>query len=139
MVLESGKRREGRDWQAVADMVVQRYSKAIHYLYTDVSVRCSKEAFVSYLSTLLRSFVSPSARNATLETERCIAQVIPPRPSSSHSLAHTTLHAVTTHICSTLLNALDASTLTLSRSLAATSSPPYHALDLIDGLVDYLQ
>ncbi|OAF99695.1 uncharacterized protein CC84DRAFT_1169214 [Paraphaeosphaeria sporulosa] len=142
MVLGSGEIGEGRDWQAVADMVVQRYGEAIHYLHTDTSVRRSKEAFAKYLSALLRPFVSPSARNATLETERCVAQVIPPfplPPSSSPSLAHTTLHVVTTHICGTLLNALDASTLTLSRSLAATSSPPYHALDLVDGLVGYLQ
>jgi hypothetical protein len=142
MVLESGKIGEGKDWQAVADMVVQRYGEAIHYLHADVSVRRSKEAFAAYLSTLLRPFVSPSARNSTLETEHCVAQVIPPfplPPSGSPSLAHITLHAVTAHICSTLLNALDASTMTLSRSLAATSSPPYHALDLIDGLVDYLQ
>ncbi|KAL1602781.1 hypothetical protein SLS60_006202 [Paraconiothyrium brasiliense] len=142
MVLEKNWGVEGRDWQAVADMVVQRYGEAIHYLHTDASVRRSKEAFAAYLSALLRPFVSPSARNATLEIERCVAQVIPPfplPPQKSASLAHTTLHTVTTHICSTLINALDASTLTLSRSLAATSSPPYHALDLIDGLVIHLQ
>ncbi|KAJ4348379.1 uncharacterized protein N0V89_009753 [Didymosphaeria variabile] len=142
MVLEKSWEEEGRDWQAVADMVVKRYGEAIHYLHTDASVRRSKEAFATYLSALLRPFVSPSARNATLETERCVAQVIPPFPLPPHksaSLAHTTLHTVTAHICSTLINALDASTLTLSRSLAATSSPPYHALDLIDGLVIRLQ
>ncbi|KAL5415967.1 hypothetical protein PMIN03_002369 [Paraphaeosphaeria minitans] len=142
MVLESGDMGEGRDWQGVTDMVVQRYSEAIHYLHTDGSVRHSKEAFAKYLSALLRPFVSPSARNATLETERCVAQLIPPfpfSPSSSPSLAHTTLHAVTNRICSTLLGALDASTLTPSRSLAATSSPPYRALDLVDDLVGYLQ
>lgn len=142
MVLESGEIGEGRDWQAVADMVVKRYSEAIHYLHTDAYVRRSKEAFAKYLSTLLRPFVSPSARNTTLEIERCVAQVIPPfppPPSSPPPLAHTTLHAVTTHICSTLLSALDASILTHSRSLAATSSPPYDALDLVDDLVGYLQ
>ncbi|KAF2444414.1 hypothetical protein P171DRAFT_338906, partial [Karstenula rhodostoma CBS 690.94] len=142
MVLGGGGVGEGRDWQAVADMVVTRYGKAIHYLHADASVRSSNEAFAKYLSALLRPFVSPSARNASLETERCVAQIVPPLPlppSSSPPLAHTTLHTVTTHICSTLLNALDASTLTLSRPVAATSSPPYRALDLVDGLVGYLQ
>ncbi|KAJ4290998.1 hypothetical protein N0V90_010194 [Kalmusia sp. IMI 367209] len=133
---------EGRDWQAIADMVVKRYSASLHYLHTDASVRHSKEAFAAYLNTLLQPFVSPSARNTTLEIERCIAQFIPllpVPPSRSASLAHSTLHTVTFHICSTLLNAFDASATTLSRSLAATSSPPYHALDLIDSLVGYLQ
>lgn len=143
MILKSdGVVEEGRNWQALEDMVIERYSQALHHLHTDASVRRSKENFAAYLNTLLRPFISPSARNSTLEIERCVAQIVPPfplPPLSSASLAHTTLHQVTTRICSALVNALDASTLTLSRSLAATSSPPYHALDLIDKLVGYLQ
>lgn len=142
MILESSRMEEGRNWQAVADMVVQRYSGAIHYLHTDESVRRSKEAFAAYLTALLRPFVSPTARNTTLEIKRCTAQFVPPsrhHPKQVLSLAHSTVHTVATHICNTLVEALDASTLKLSYSLAATSSPAYHALDLIDGLADYLQ
>ena len=144
MVLQSGGqgKPEGRNWQAIADTVVGRYAKALHYLHTDAAVRISKEAVASYLRTLLEPFFSPSERNSTLEVERCTAQFVPPLPLSpriSPGLAHRTLHSVTTHICSTLLDAYDAATSITSRSLATTSAPPYHALDLVDSLVAYLQ
>jgi len=145
MVLGRGERggarlHRTRNWQAVADMVVKRYSAALHHLHTDGTVRSSKKAYAARLSTLLRPFIVPSARNMSLETLRCTTQLVPPIPLvAPPPLAHTTIHTITSHICSTLIAALDVSNATPSRSLAATSSPPYVALDLIDGLVHYLQ
>ncbi|KAF2242182.1 hypothetical protein BU26DRAFT_400917, partial [Trematosphaeria pertusa] len=134
--------KDGRNWQQVADMAVKRYSAPLHYLNTDEAVRSSKEDFGDYLFMLLRPFIDYTSRNTTLETARCVSQIVPPLPlppSSAPSLAHTALHTVTREVCSALLSALDITTLSLSRSLAATSPPPSHALDLIDTLVSYLQ
>jgi hypothetical protein len=90
--------RESRNWQAVADMVVQRYSKALHYLHTDKDIREDKDALATCLTTLLRPFIDTTARNATLKTQRCVPQLIPPLPTPPQiaaSLAHCTLYTVT--------------------------------------------
>ncbi|EDU49274.1 hypothetical protein PtrSN002B_001808 [Pyrenophora tritici-repentis] len=129
------KERRSRDWQAVADMVVQRYSKPLHFLYTSKAVRDDKDSLVAYLESQLRPFIDPTDRNATLETQRCVAQVVPRLPStsqSSASLAHLVLYTFANHICDTLLTAL-----------LITSPPQSHmrnqAMELIDRLVEYLQ
>lgn len=141
MVLASGEKKTGRkrNWQAVADMVVMRYSKALHYLATNEGVRGSKQEFTSYLTSLLRPFVDVTGRNVTLEVDRCVAQHVPHLPeSSSVPLAHRAIHSVTTNICSTLLAALSATEQSLSHS-STKFAPPAHALAAIDNLVVYLQ
>jgi hypothetical protein len=137
---EKEEEEEVIDWQAIADNVVKQYATALHYMHTDASIRSSKKHLASYLGMLLKPFVLPSQRDTILETERCIAQFVPPLPPhSTFSTARTAIHSVTSHICSTLITAFDDLTLTPSLSLAALSSPPYRALDLIDTLVRYLQ
>jgi len=129
------KVRKSRNWQAVADMVVQRYSKSLHFLHTSKVVRDDKDALAAYLKQQLRPFIDPTDRNATLETQRCVAQVVPRLPNtleSSASLAHLVLYRITNHICDTLLTALQ------------IASPPqspmsYQAIEVIDRLVEYLQ
>lgn len=141
MVVSGGGRETvpaGTNWQAVADMVVRRYSAALHNLHTDAAVRSNKEAFAASVAALLAPFVASAARNSTLEAARCVAQFVPALPPVAPSLAHSTIHTVTEEICTTLLAALDITSLSLSRSLAPTSPPPSHALDLIDTLVNYL-
>jgi len=143
MILNSGGKRQGRNWQEVADMVVSRYSAPLHHLHTDEEVRGSRKAFATSLNALLRPFISASERNGTLELERCISQHVPRlpvSPSQAPSLAHTTIHTITSEICSVLISALDATTpFFLVEALVSTASPPPHALDLVDGLFDYLQ
>ncbi|KAF2793680.1 hypothetical protein K505DRAFT_407930 [Melanomma pulvis-pyrius CBS 109.77] len=147
MVL-SGTRSEGQgvnvNWQEITDAVLQRYSAPLHHLHTNVAVRASKEAYASYLSTLLHPFIDHTARNSSAEVKRCISQFIPPLPASTPpfalpSLAHKAIHALTHTLCTTLLSASDIATLSLSRSLASTSPPPSHALQLVDSLREYLQ
>ena len=92
------EKKESRNWQAVADMVVQRYSKALHYLQTHEDVREDKDSLATYLMTQLCLFINTTARNATLETQRCVSQSFPPLPTLPQvaaSLAHRTLHTVT--------------------------------------------
>ncbi|CAE7210189.1 hypothetical protein PTNB73_09195 [Pyrenophora teres f. teres] len=127
--------KESRDWQAVADMVVQRYSKPLRFLYTSKDVRDNKDSLVAYLKVQLRPFIDPTDRNVTLETQRCVAQVMPSHPStpqSSASLAHLALYTVANHICDTLLTAL-------SITLPPQSHMRNQAIELIDRLVEYLQ
>ncbi|CAG5148984.1 uncharacterized protein ALTATR162_LOCUS2279 [Alternaria atra] len=128
-----------RDWQAVADMIVQRYSKPLHHLHTDEEIRGDKDALALYLAIQLRPFIS-SVRNATLETQRCLSQFIPTLPSPPQpaaSLAHLALYAVTHRICDTLLTALSIASSPTSH-LSFTSVYASHAVELIDGLVEFL-
>jgi hypothetical protein len=128
-----------RDWQAVADMVVQRYSKPLHHLHTDKDIREDKDALTLYLATLLRPFIS-SARNATLETQRCVSQYIPTLPLPPQpvaSLAHLNLYVVTHRLCDTLLTALSIASSPTSHS-SFTSVYASHAVELIDDLVEFL-
>ncbi|KAF2031820.1 hypothetical protein EK21DRAFT_62175 [Setomelanomma holmii] len=134
------KETAAKDWQAVADNVVARYAKPLHYLHTNKEVRGDKKALEFYLINLLHPFIDYTARNATVETQRCVAQVIPPLPtppSTAASLAHRTVHAVTHHICDTLLTALSIASASTSHA-SFTQVYAELATDLIDKLVDYL-
>jgi hypothetical protein len=129
------------DWQAVADMVVQRYSKPLHHLHTDQGIRGDKDALALYLEEQVRPFIDFSARNATLETQRCLSQFVPALPSPPQpavSLAHVTLYAVTHRLCDTLLTALSIASSPTSHS-SFTSVYASHAIELIDELVDFLR
>lgn len=129
------------NWQTVADMVVQRYSVSLHYLHTNQEIRKNKDALAAYLTGLLRPFIDFTTRDAVLETQRCVSQVVPPLPSPPRpiaSLAHGTLHAVTHHICDTLLSALSIASSSTPHS-SFTSVYAAHAFELIDDLVNYLQ
>ncbi|KAF2704209.1 hypothetical protein K504DRAFT_442252 [Pleomassaria siparia CBS 279.74] len=148
MILQSSKtesssdeKKKKVDWQAVADALVARYSAPLHYLHTDASIRSDRNAYVSYLSTLLRPFIDNTSRNHTLETSRCISQFVPTLPlppANPPALAHQALYSVSQHLCSTLLAASDIATRALSRSLS-TAPPAGRAVALVDGLRDYLQ
>lgn len=133
----------GRDWQAVADMFVQRYSKPLHHITSTHRLRNHKEELAQYLTALLRPFISAGERNATLETARCVAQILPASPSlkvppgSLPPLAHRTLHTVGTRICDTLLTSLSIAT---SPTPHSTFSAVYaeHAVEIVAELVAWL-
>lgn len=130
-----------KNWRQVADLVVQRYSSPLHYLRTNDLVRKDKNALATYLATLLRPFIDLTARNATLEIQRCVSQFIPPLPTPpqpASSLAHRTLHTVTTHICDALLTSLSIASSPTSHS-SFTSVYASNAAEFIDELVEYLQ
>lgn len=133
---------KSRNWQAVADMVVQRFSEPLHYLRTDETIREDKAALAEYLTMLLRPFIDESDRNATLETQRCVSQLVselPTPPLPAVSLAHRTLHAVTHQICNTLLTSLSIASSSTPHSSSATSTYVSHAVEIVDELFEYLQ
>ncbi|KAH7137940.1 hypothetical protein B0J11DRAFT_513236 [Dendryphion nanum] len=140
MVLQP-RQREGRDWQGVVDLVVRRYSGKLHFLITDERVRSTKERFLESLEGLLRPFVDFGSRDTGEEIRRCVAQFVPEvepgNGEDAYPLAYRAVHAVTTHICSTLISTHDITAATMSRSLAAP--PPARALEIVDELVAYLQ
>lgn len=128
-----------RDWQTVADVIVQRYAKPLHLMLTNETMRKDKNALATHLDALLRPFVSSDDRDTTLEIQRCVSQLIPalplpPRPAAC--LAHRALHNVTSHICGVLFNA---SSIASSRGIPFFSqSSASDAVGLIDKLVKYL-
>ncbi|KAF2122138.1 hypothetical protein BDV96DRAFT_609152 [Lophiotrema nucula] len=137
---------DGTNWQAIADMIIQRYSAPLHHLTDkEAAARKSKEALATYLSTLLRPFIDYTSRNTSAETARCVAQHLPPVPPPlSPPLAYTALSSITSRICTSLLSALDITTtqsqpLSRSYSYSSSSPPPSPALELIDALTAYLR
>lgn len=133
----------GRDWQAVADMVVARYSAPLHHIITTRAFRKDKEELARYLQGLLRPFIDTTSRNATLETVRCLAQFLPPMPSLSippgslPPLAHRALHTVGTRICDTLLTSLSIATSATPHSSFNTVYAE-HAVEVVAELVEWL-
>lgn len=133
------------DWQATADMLVARYSTPLHHLTSTPLYRTNKPALAAYLTQLLRPFIDTSARNASLETNRCVAQHIPPLPATTlptppaslPPLAHRALHAVATRLCDALLTSL---------SIASSTTPhtdfdavyAAHGVEVVDVLVEWL-
>jgi hypothetical protein len=129
-----GEKTNTTDWQAVTDMVVSRYSKALHYLHTSAQIRKDRKLLQDYLTKLLLPFIDYPARNTTLEAHRCVSQLVPPMPTpaSTASLAHRTIYGIVHHICSTLFTSLHAVS-------ASTDDTISHTIKMIDNLVDYLQ
>lgn len=134
---------QGRDWQAVADMAVARYSAPLQHVVTSPAFRRDKEELAQYLKGLLRPFVDAGDRNATRETERCVAQIVPALPSlnvppgSVPPLAHRAVHAVGKRICDTLLTSLSIATSSTPQSRFSTVYAE-HAVELVAELVEWL-
>jgi len=122
------------NWQAVADNIMKRYSKPLHHLHTSTQLREDKVLFQEYLAKLLHPFFDHPARNATLETQRCVSQHVPV-PDFNETLAHRTVYSIAHHMCSVLFTSLH----TVAASASQALSTSDHALELIDDLVDYLQ
>lgn len=128
-----------RNWQAVADMVVERYSGILHRLHIDASLRGNSTNLNSYLGTILRPFIDQEARDATLESARCVANVLPSVPTTSTSLAHRTISTVANHTCTTLLSAYSLLSATTPHSPTSPfPNPLSHALSILDNLFAYL-
>ncbi|KXT11329.1 hypothetical protein AC579_3095 [Pseudocercospora musae] len=85
------------NWQAVADLVVSRYSDRIERL-TSGSITSLQDS-KSLLEAALRPYIDYSQRNATLETFRCATQYLPelqrPQTTASHAIL-----SVTSTLCS---------------------------------------
>ena len=92
------------DWQAVADMIIERYSHTLKYLASGVPNETQvREA----IGRLLQPFIEYHGRNVTLEAERCKTQFIP-FSAPMQGTAALTVRAVAEDICWTLLEAWEA-------------------------------
>lgn len=133
----------GTNWQAVADVVVARYSDPLHHITTHKAFQGDKVELAGYLQGLLRPFIDGIERNATRETERCVGQLLLPLPSlnippaSLTPLAHRALHTVTTRICDTLLTSLSIATSPTPHSSFSTVYAE-HAVEIVAELVEWL-
>ncbi|EME40873.1 hypothetical protein DOTSEDRAFT_74432 [Dothistroma septosporum NZE10] len=87
------------DWQAVADMVIARYSDRVEYLASgDLE---TMESFQAEVNRALRPFIDYSDRNHTTEIRRCARQYIPYH-NDTDSLAAKAITNVTATLCASL-------------------------------------
>ncbi|KAK5111851.1 hypothetical protein LTR85_011749 [Meristemomyces frigidus] len=116
LALKPAKEGLGKDWQAVADMIVTRYTERIAYLASgDLEDLTS---FKAEADRALRPFIDYSDRNSTREIARCASQFLPLKTSSCHqSLAEASVRNVTTVLCRTLSAANEVDTLTHGLSM----------------------
>ena len=87
------------DWQAVADMIVARYSDALHELAYSPFYN-SEKSIKQASAMLMRPFIDSDQRNASLEQERCASHFMP--SSYISSIASTAVSSISERICSTL-------------------------------------
>lgn len=90
------------NWQAVAEMFVQRYAAPLQYL---VSRHLSPKAIKTELEALLKPFTTDETTDIELVSTRCIEQVLPGNQWNS-SLAGRAVKQVGYHVCITLVSAL---------------------------------
>lgn len=104
--------RSSCDWQAIADLIVQKYANPLQYLITSSEFSKSSTRLAQELNYMLRPFFDTLHRDATIETKRCAAEFMPFHfnPSDSHDctgrLSERAIYTVSYRICSTLINAL---------------------------------
>lgn len=108
------------DWQAVADMVVTRYSDRIDYLTSGAFIPNEAHLY-DEIEWALRPYIDYSHRNKSLEIQRCATQFFPffPPPTANtnnhnhHNTTITTTTAprailhVTSHLCTAFFDAAD--------------------------------
>ncbi|KAL1618489.1 hypothetical protein SLS54_007217 [Diplodia seriata] len=110
-----GKIQPTTNWQAVADLVVERYSDRIQYLasFSDLEM-LQREA-----DQALKPYIDYGIRNSAAEIERCAAQHLPASSLESLStapVAAQAIHAVTSSICNTLVSLSNATDVESARS-----------------------
>ena len=111
------------DWQAVADMIVARYSDVLHELAYG-STYNSRQRIKQGIDLLTRPFIDYDHRNTILEIQRCTSHFIP--SNYSFSTASAAVSTVSNEICSTLFDAADMQFLDAARRR-------------LQALVEYLQ
>ena len=90
------------DWQAVADMIIARYSDVLQELAYSLSFNLEK--LIKHTSEILmRPFIDNDHRNNTLEYERCSSHFMP--QSYTSSIASTAISSISERICSTIASA----------------------------------
>lgn len=121
--------RSSRDWQAVADLIIQKYANPLQYLVTSSEFSKSSTRLAQELNYMLRPFFDTLHRDAAIETKRCAAEFMPleAHSSDSHdytgSLSERAIYNVSYRICSTLINSL----WSLEHPSSSSSPPTTHS------------
>ncbi|MCJ1383441.1 hypothetical protein MMC17_006555 [Xylographa soralifera] len=89
----------GTDWQAVADIIVARYSDMLYELAYSPFYNSKKHVDVE-VGLLLRPFIDYDRRNTTLEIQRCASHFVP--SNYTLSIASAAVSSISDRICSTL-------------------------------------
>ncbi|CAI7613809.1 unnamed protein product [Penicillium bialowiezense] len=97
------------DWQAVADMIVTRYSKELSY-YTSGKIG-SLLRLQTEIERLMSPFIDYEKRDTDAEIGRCAMQFVPEGALQDGSLAGRAVHGVAEKICATLHEAQSQKTL----------------------------
>lgn len=104
LIMADDIREPSFNWQAVADMVIERYADSLKYLVSgDFTII---EFLHTEIERILRPFIDYSARNATDEANRCSDQFIVPQ-APTETLAGQAVRSVLHSICSTLVAVLN--------------------------------
>jgi len=107
MVRGTDEEDAGTDWQAVADIVVERYADRIAYLASgDLE---DLESFKAEVDRALRPFIDYASRDNATEIDRCANQFLP--AADSRPLAGEAIFNVTSVLCRTLSAASSVDTL----------------------------
>ena len=116
------------NWQAVADLIVTRYSDRLYSLAysSDFS---NKDELDQDVQLLLRPFIDFESRNKSAEIERCATHFLPVTYPSS--LAASSIRTTSYAVCETLMTALDVPT--------SSASAFEKSRKLFQDLVEYLQ
>ncbi|KAL1962308.1 hypothetical protein VTN77DRAFT_9799 [Rasamsonia byssochlamydoides] len=122
LVLTHDPFEDSANWQAITDMIVERYARDLKYF---VSGKLSSTRELRFeIERALRPFIDFDSRNTTLEIDRCTTQFLP-ASLPNNTLAARAVTAVSHTICATLLTALweeDYNTI----------------IERLEGLIDYL-
>ena len=99
------------DWQAVTDLVVQRYADPLKYLVSSAfsSADQLREEIFRILEPFAVDLPAAKSSNVTVDIKKCASQFLPPSRHLQESLAGRTIYSVTSNICSTLGDALQES------------------------------
>ncbi|CEJ57219.1 hypothetical protein PMG11_05920 [Penicillium brasilianum] len=123
LVLAHDAGETSRNWQAITDMIVKRYSDELSYLasggFNDI------KSLHRHIEAILTPFIDYSERDATSEAERCATQFLPLATQDSHVVAARAVHSVAHRVCSTLLGAW-------------TEEDLESAVQKVQALIDYL-
>lgn len=93
------------NWQAVADLIVEKYGRFLHGLlprkhhHDDSDLR---EFIVTQIDRLMAPFIDVRSQNDEDTIKLCSTQFVP-LPTGNSSLAHRALYTVNHRICSTLM------------------------------------
>ncbi|KAL5360264.1 hypothetical protein BJX96DRAFT_69404 [Aspergillus floccosus] len=103
LIMSHDPKEASTDWQAIADMVVERYARELRYL---ASGQLSTVADIhEEIEGLLGPFIDYSDRNATLEIDRCANHFVP--AGASDGIAGAAVRSVAHRICATLSDTLN--------------------------------